>query len=104
MALLVQCRKGAEEMAQRLDDLLSNKKKQDPTKRPPSELYVKRMEAVATALEVSLSSVELSNELQPVRVLGVNAEVNVAMSIFTTVSSFFIYVGSTLFSTESSGV
>ena len=53
---------------------------------------------VADALEVGTESIEMENELLPVRVMGYDSEFNVAFTIVTTIVSFFVYVGSVVFS------
>jgi hypothetical protein len=99
MQLYVLCKKGVEDLQQKLTYVSATE----------TDLYVavsmkkslnhhlNVMGNVADACGTALESLELSNELQPIRILGYRSEYSMCFTIVTTIISFFVYVSAILF-------
>ena len=55
------------------------------------------MESVADATSTAVDAIELSNELQPIRIMGYACDFNICVTIITTVVSFFAFVFSIIY-------
>lgn len=97
--LLVFCRKAVDELKQHPLSKDSGKKEQSSSAATAKVIaeQLEIMEDVATALETGNDMMELANEIQPVRVLGFEAQYGTAFTIVTSVISFFLYISSVIF-------
>lgn len=52
---------------------------------------------MAEVAEKGAEQIEVTDELQPLRILGMPADAHIAVTIITTVVSFFVFVWTTAF-------
>ena len=97
VSLLVFCRKGIDELKNHVG--LLNKSKGDATKMSEyasqaqdNKLQIEIMEGVAESLDTAKDSIELMNIQEPVRVLGIESQFSLALSLLSGVVSFLLYV------------
>jgi len=102
MQLYVLCKKGVEDLKQKLAYVASSEPDRFVSASMQKTLnhYLTVMTNVADACGTAVESLELSNELQPVRILGYRSEFAMCFTIITTIVSFFVYVSSVLFGLE----
>ena len=110
VSLLVFCRKGIDELKNHVELLnkvaasssTSNSKTKNQTNNIHIEDYEKQaqdnklqieiMEGVAESLDTAKDSIELMNIQEPVRVLGIESQFSLALSLLSGVVSFLLYV------------